>query len=195
MARIPVFSNAADVPDKQRAAADQVMAVFGRIRGPFSVLLHSPDLAERLLPMVPFTREHTIVEGPLRSLAILAFVREREGPYVWAAQVDAARRNGLREAAIDLLRAKGDPADLPPEERDIVTYIRQLARTNRVEPAAFDARGDHRMAMAAAVAGAACPASGRMTTVDGWESVATSYPGFADDLDRLARPSAGGGGR
>lgn len=139
MARIPVFSNAADVPDKQRAAAAQVMEVFGRIRGPFSVLLHSPELTERLLPMVPFAREHTIVEGPLRSLAILAFVREREGPYVWAAQVDAARRNGLRQEAIDLLRAKGDPGALPPEERDIVIYIRQLARTNRVEQAAFDA--------------------------------------------------------
>jgi 4-carboxymuconolactone decarboxylase len=139
MARIPVFSNAADVPDKQRAAADAVMGVFGRIRGPFSVLLHSPDLTERLLPMVPFTRDHTMVEGPLRSLAILAFAREREGPYVWAAQVDAARRNGLREEAIDLLRAKGDPAALTPEERDVVVYIRQLARTNRVEQAAFDA--------------------------------------------------------
>ncbi len=51
-------------------------------------------------------------------------------------------------------------------------------------PGVLDAGGDHRMAMAAAVAGAAC-ASGRPTVVTGWESVATSYPGFADTLDRL----------
>ena len=48
----------------------------------------------------------------------------------------------------------------------------------------LDARGDHRMAMAAAVAAAVC-ARGR-SVVEGWESVATSYPGFADSLDRLA---------
>lgn len=42
--------------------------------------------------------------------------------------------------------------------------------------------GDHRIAMALAVAGLA--AEGR-TTVDGWEAVATSYPGFERDLERL----------
>ena len=65
-------------------------------------------------------------------------MREREAAYVWAAQVGAARRAGVPEATIDLLRAKGDPAALPDEERDIVTYMRQLMRTNRVDQAVFD---------------------------------------------------------
>ena len=59
-----------------------------------------------------------------------------EDYYVWARQVDAARRNGVREEAIDLIRRKGDPAELPPEEREIVVYARQLAETNRVDQAA-----------------------------------------------------------
>ena len=54
-------------------------------------------------------------------------------------------------------------------------------------PGHVDARGDHRMAMSAAVAAAACPPGAR-SVVDGWESVATSYPGFAESLDRLAGP-------
>jgi 4-carboxymuconolactone decarboxylase len=58
---------------------------------------------------------------------------------VWAAQVAAARRNGVGEEVIDLLRAKGDPGQLSEVERAIVTYIRQLMRTNRVDQAAFDA--------------------------------------------------------
>ncbi len=58
---------------------------------------------------------------------------------MWSAQVGAARRNGLREEVIDLLRAKGDPGKLPAEERDIVTYVRQLMRTNRADQATFDA--------------------------------------------------------
>jgi 4-carboxymuconolactone decarboxylase len=66
-------------------------------------------------------------------------VREHEAAYVWAAQVGAARRAGLAEATIDHLRAKGDPAALPAEEREIVTYTRQLMRNNRVDAAAFDA--------------------------------------------------------
>jgi hypothetical protein len=57
----------------------------------------------------------------------------------WAPAVGAARRAGLREEVIDLIRAKGDPAAPPAEERDIVTYVRQLMRTNRVDQAVFDA--------------------------------------------------------
>jgi len=38
-----------------------------------------------------------------------------------------------------VLRAKGDPAGLPTDEREIVVYVRQLMRTNKVDQAAFDA--------------------------------------------------------
>jgi 3-phosphoshikimate 1-carboxyvinyltransferase len=46
-----------------------------------------------------------------------------------------------------------------------------------------DSRGDHRIAMAAAVAGLVADGG---VTIDGWESVATSYPGFEQDLRRCA---------
>ncbi len=55
-----------------------------------------------------------------------------------------------------------------------------------LHPGRVEAGGDHRMAMAAAVAGAACPASSAGTVVTGWATVATSYPGFALTLARLA---------
>ena len=45
-----------------------------------------------------------------------------------------------------------------------------------------DSRGDHRMAMAAAVAGAAGSAA---VTVEGFEATATSYPGFARHLSHV----------
>jgi 3-phosphoshikimate 1-carboxyvinyltransferase len=54
----------------------------------------------------------------------------------------------------------------------------------------FDAAGDHRMAMAAAVAGAACPRPSDRTTIVGWDSVATSYPGFGDHLASLTASTA-----
>jgi len=139
MPRVAPITGKSDVPSSHHAVVDGVMKVFGSVRGPFSMLLHSPKLAERILPLVTFFRDESVVDAKLRSIAILSAVREREAAYVWAAQVGAARRNGLREEVIDLLRAKGDPAKLPAEERDIVTYIRQLMRTNRVDQTVFDA--------------------------------------------------------
>jgi 4-carboxymuconolactone decarboxylase len=139
MPRIAPVTGKSDVPAEHHRVVDAVVEVFGGVRGPFSMLLHSPTLAERMLGLVKFFRDESVVEGRLRSVAILTAVREREAAYVWAAQVGAARRAGLAETTIDLIRAKGDPAGLPGEEQEIVTYTRQLMRTNRVDQGAFDA--------------------------------------------------------
>src|SRR5712691_7152891 len=139
MPRIAPVTGKSDVPAEFHGVVDEVLKVFGTIRGPFSILLHSPKLAERLLKLVTFNREDNVVEPKLRSVAILSAVREREAAYVWAAQVGAARRAGVREEVIDLIRAKGDPAKLPAEERDIVAYAQQLVQKNRVDQATFDA--------------------------------------------------------
>ena len=136
MPRVTPIAGKADVAPEHQAVVDDVLKVFGAVRGPFSMMLHSPEMTKRVLPMVPFFRDESMVDPKLRSVAILAAVREREAAYVWAAQVGAARRNGLREEAIDVLRAKGDAGKLSAEERDIVTYVRQLMRTNRVDQAA-----------------------------------------------------------
>ena len=47
---------------------------------------------------------------------------------------------------------------------------------------AVDSFGDHRIAMALAVAGLAAEGT---TTIAGWDAVATSYPGFERDLEQL----------
>ncbi len=57
-----------------------------------------------------------------------------------------------------------------------------------LRPGRFDSRGDHRMAMAAAVAALAVPAGRSLIT--GFDAVETSYPGVVADLARLAGTGA-----
>jgi 4-carboxymuconolactone decarboxylase len=139
MARLTPITAKSDLPAEHHGVADAVIKVFGHIRGPYSMLLHSPQLAEKLLPIVAFFRADTVVEPRLRFLAVLTAACERGAAYVWAAQVGAARSSGIREEVIDLIRAKGDPGKLPAEERDVVNYTRQLMRTNRIDQPTFDA--------------------------------------------------------
>ncbi|MFK0154283.1 hypothetical protein ACIQVK_19685 [Streptomyces sp. NPDC090493] len=63
--------------------------------------------------------------------------------------------------------------------------------TSRLRPARVDSHGDHRTAMTAAVAGVS--AAEDTTVIEGWDSVATSYPGFAADLARLTGAAVGQG--
>jgi 4-carboxymuconolactone decarboxylase len=138
MPRLPAVTAKSDLCPEQRSAAEGVLKIFGHIRGPFSMLLHSPNLAEQLLPLVTFVRETNVVEPRLRFVGILAAVRECGADYVWAAQVEQARKNGIREEVIDLIRAREDPARLAGDEREIIVYVRQLLGKNRVEQAVFD---------------------------------------------------------
>jgi 4-carboxymuconolactone decarboxylase len=136
---LPPIATKSELPAAHQAVADAVVKQYGEIRGPWGLLLHSPDLAQRVLPLVAFFHKESIVEGRLRSIAILAAVRELDSDYVWSAQVAAARRNGVREALVEHLRAKGDAGALAVEEREIVDFTRQLMRAHRVEQATFDA--------------------------------------------------------
>lgn len=91
-------------------------------------------------------------------------------------------------------------AELRAKESDRISYTCAMLRAfgvkvseledgmvieggSQLHAARVDSHGDHRLAMAAAVA-AACATSGT-TTINRWESVATSYPAFASDLMRL----------
>src|SRR5215475_15689676 len=135
MPRVAPITGKSDVAAEYHGVVDGVLKVFGQVRGPFSMLLHSPELAEQMLGLGNFYRDKSIVAPKDRSLAILVGVRERKAAYVWAAQVNAARRAGVREEAIDVIRKKGDPAKLPAEEREIVVYAEQLFGKNRVDQA------------------------------------------------------------
>ena len=139
MPRLKPITQKSELPAQHQPVADDIVKVFGRIGGPFSMLLHSPKLAAKVLPLVPFVRDECIVEPNLRFPAILTAARENEAAYVWAAQVGQARKAGIRDDLIDLIRARGEISRLPAEEREVVDYARQLVRNRKVDQATFDA--------------------------------------------------------
>ncbi len=57
-----------------------------------------------------------------------------------------------------------------------------VIRGGKPRAASLKSHGDHRIAMAAAIAAVACEGE---STVRGWRAVTSSYPGFAADLARL----------
>jgi 3-phosphoshikimate 1-carboxyvinyltransferase len=89
-------------------------------------------------------------------------------------------------AVVDMVEAFGGAASVEGETLSITGVGGPL------RGARFDSLGDHRTAMAAAVAALAA-APGQRSLITGFDASATSYPGFADDLRLLtsSEPSAG----
>ena len=62
MPRITPIAAKSDVPAEHHALVDQVLKVFGGIRGPFSVMLHGPKMAAPVFGVGDYFREKSIVE-------------------------------------------------------------------------------------------------------------------------------------
>lgn len=116
-------------------------------------------------------------------LAMAAAVAEGTTVISGAGELRAKESDRIASTAA-MLRAFG----VPVTETEDGMVIEGGAR---LRPARVDSHGDHRIAMTAAVAGA-CAAEGT-TVIDGWDSVATSYPAFAADLMRLTGAAAEAG--
>ncbi len=184
-----VPGSAVDVADVYRGAA----------RLGFVSVLQRMGAEVTLVPGDPGTVTIRAVSGPLRgtdvaaaeipsldevpALAVAAAVAE--GTTVFSDVGELRVKEVDRLAAVaDMVTAFGATARIEGDT---------LAVTGTGGPlrgARFDSRGDHRMAMAAAVAGLAAQ-TGERSIVIGFDAVETSYRAFADDLQALTGPDRG----
>jgi 4-carboxymuconolactone decarboxylase len=139
MPRIALIESKDDMPAEHRALAERIVATFGGVVGPSTVLLHRPELAPAIYDIGDYFRQRSLVPAKLRLLGVLVAARERQGAFVWAAQAEAARAAGMREEVIELVRSRASPSSFTAEEGEVVAYAEQLMRTGRVDQATFDA--------------------------------------------------------
>ena len=138
MPRIKMISDKSDIPADQHDEFDAIVEVLHGVRGPFSILMHSPGLAQKVMAAGAQVRLGSTLSPTERELAIIAVSREKDARYEWASHVKAGRTAGMREEAIEAVRNRGEVSALEPDERDIVTFVRQLLQTNKVEQSLFD---------------------------------------------------------
>jgi 4-carboxymuconolactone decarboxylase len=137
--RIEMITDKSQIPAEQHAEFDRIVEVLHGVRGPFSILLRSPGLAQKVMEAGAQVRTKSTLTMVERELAVLSVSREKDAAYEWAAHVKVGREHGMREEAIEAMRNSGDVSGLEPDERDIITYVRQLLQTNKVEQDLFDA--------------------------------------------------------
>lgn len=108
-------------------------------------------------------------------LAVAAAFATGETTFADAAEL-AVKESDRIETTVAALRALGAEADPRPDGLVVAGGAGRPLAGGRV-----DADGDHRIAMAAAVAALA---SAGPVQITGWAAVATSYPAFLEDLHR-----------
>jgi len=113
------------------------------IRGPNSIRLYSPLVAEHLYTVNQYLRNATGFGNRLAELAILNAAREASSPYEWSAHESAAQRAGLEQEIIDIVKYRkelpgtGVSKGLGEKESLIIRLARAMFRDKTVSPALF----------------------------------------------------------
>ena len=127
---------------EDQAVYDAIAASRGSVRGPFAVLMHSPDVAGRAAHVGTYVRfESTVPRLPL-ELAILAIARHWDASYEWTAHEIQAKDAGARDEAIAAIRDRTAPEGLTDDEALTVKFTIELLNDHKVSDETFNAVKD-----------------------------------------------------
>jgi 4-carboxymuconolactone decarboxylase len=135
----------ADVPANERAAYDAFLDARGgqMNSGPYSLLLHMPELAQRLESLRLYLRDEKSLPQKLQEIVMITVAREMDCAYIWYAHGAAARAAGVRGDIIDNIREKRALAGLAPDEQTAIDFTRELLRNRKVSQETFDRASAH----------------------------------------------------
>ncbi|PHM44666.1 hypothetical protein Xmau_01842 [Xenorhabdus mauleonii] len=111
----------------------------GCIFGPFSVLLRSPELLNRVQMLGEHVRFTSPLPKSIREFAILIVGREVQSPYEWYIHEPIALRSGVSRHTADALAAQRIPENMTYDETIVYQFITELNKTHMVKNATYDA--------------------------------------------------------
>ena len=140
MARIPLVTRD-DVPAGEKGAYDTFMQSRGNRPnvGPYSLLLHMPEMAQRLEALRTYLRGEASLPQKLQELVMITVAREMDCAFIWYAHAAVARQAGVRDDIVDNLREKQELANLDPDELTVVRFTLELLQNRKVSQPTFEA--------------------------------------------------------
>ena len=139
MARIPIVTDK-DVVESERSAYDAFVQKRGGRPdvGPYALLLHMPELAQRLESLRVCIRDEASLPQKVQELVMLVVAREMDCAYIWYAHAAAAREAGVRDNIVDNIREQRTLTGLGTDEQAAVDFTLELLRGRKVGQPAFD---------------------------------------------------------
>ncbi|MEU4244115.1 MarR family transcriptional regulator [Actinoplanes sp. NPDC026619] len=117
---------------EQAALIDRIIGRRGPLNGPFSVLMHSPQLCDRAELLSSFCLYESSLPPRLRELALLVTARHHGAAHSWLAHVGKAAEAGVDAGALRRL-AGGLPPDFPAaDEASLYLFATELLTRHTV---------------------------------------------------------------
>lgn len=111
MARLEAPTRDGMIED-ERPHYDAIVATRGAIKGPFTVLLHSADLADRIADVGAYIRFESELPFATRCLAAIMVARDRDCRFEWAGWAPQAKEAGIPDHVIEAIAHHREPEGL-----------------------------------------------------------------------------------
>jgi 4-carboxymuconolactone decarboxylase len=108
-------------------------------RGPFNVLLRSPEVGDLAQQFGGSMRFHTALPRDVSETIIIMTGRFWMAQYEWTAHKAAALQNGVKPAIVDAIATGQHPAGMPPPMEVAYNFIDEVLTTHQVTDATFQA--------------------------------------------------------
>ena len=129
-ARMTRITQHGDLKHADQHYLDRIIRTRGHVSALFQVLLHTPDVADRMATVGAFFLYETLLPPTLRTLVWLVTAREFDCEYAWQGSVHHAPTAGLPQTLIDALRCGETPSDLAEPQATVVAFCHELMRGN-----------------------------------------------------------------
>jgi 4-carboxymuconolactone decarboxylase len=144
MARIPLVTRDQVAAHEQPAYDAFMQSRAGRPNvGPYTLLLHMPEMAQKLEALRLCLRDEASLNQKIQELVMISVAREMSCAFIWYAHAAAARKAGVRDDVVDAIRERRPLARLDADEQAAVDFTRELLRDRNVSPATFAAATTH----------------------------------------------------
>ncbi|HVA36498.1 MAG TPA: carboxymuconolactone decarboxylase family protein [Candidatus Dormibacteraeota bacterium] len=143
MARLPYVHESDVTGQPLRGIYDEIIALRGGNLNLYRLLGNHPEALRAFMTMSRHVRNENFLAPQLRELAILATAYALDIPYEKAHHLAAARAEGIPEAKLQSFPHWGRSALFTPEERAVMAYAHQVARTRSVDDAVFERVREH----------------------------------------------------
>jgi len=119
-------------PEQEAAVQRLIATPRGAIRGPFEVLLHSPELLDKTQALGEFLRYRCSIPEPLRELAILVTARFWNQTYEWGMHAPLALKAGVAKEVVNAIGNATAMPKMASEETIIVRFCTSVHKERSV---------------------------------------------------------------
>ncbi|MGH7095437.1 MAG: carboxymuconolactone decarboxylase family protein [Stellaceae bacterium] len=117
--------------------ADPAGGTLRGLRGPGGIQLHSPELSRLSRPLNHYLRTGIEFGGRVRELAILVTARALDSRFEWAAHEAEARREGVPDQVIEIVRHRRPTEGLTEADAVVIELGREIFTARKVSPQTY----------------------------------------------------------